>query len=64
MKLIKKLLIISCLASLLTCAATPSIHGTSHEAILLADGETQSGGYEKRNQKIVEPTSIQIIKAV
>lgn len=61
MKVMKKLLIITCLVSSLTC--TTSIHHTSYKAIF-ADGNTQSGGYNKGGQKIIEPTSLQIIRAV
>ncbi len=63
MKVMKKLLIITCLASLLTCATTPSIHHTSYKAIF-ADENTQSGGYDKGGQKIIEPTSLQIVRTV
>lgn len=58
MKLIKKLLIIASLIPLLTSTTTPDIHSTSKKATLLADGNTQSDGYDINDKTIIEPKSI------
>ena len=64
MKIIKKLLIIASLIPLLTSTTTPDIHSTSKKATLLADGNTQSGGYDMEDEIIIEPKSIPITKAI
>lgn len=64
MKLIKKLLIIASLIPLLTSTTTPDIHSTSKKATLLADGNTQSGGYDINDKTIIKPKSIPTTKAI
>lgn len=64
MKLIKKLLIIACLASLLTPTAAESARKASYDVTLLTDGSANTSYEDIDYDNIIKPKSIQIIKAI
>ena len=64
MKLVKKLFIITLLASLLASTTISGSKKTNDKSIVLSDGSPKPSNYNDDGDNIITPHSIDIVKAV